>query len=464
MEDTIKQFLALPATIRLAVSSPQAIERLEKIEDHYKVRLADVVIRVVTKHLQLSTLQNEFERQFSFDAQQAKELYDDLMRDIFSQVAGHLGISQSLQTQPSPSSAVHEMSLGEIHTDPDVIAHTQKLKFEPPATYDAAAFATQLAKDLALSIPDTNMSKRFSIIVESRLVDARSNDETKERLQRVPKIGGMGFDDATSGRIVAAIEKEHDRIHAAHLHIIAKDVIPDDKKIGPLIKSPVRHPQMPHSSLDAPKIPDISSQQVKTIPPAAPKPMPPVLESTKTPPLPPGVVMRPKVTTQSIPAFINPPKPVMSPAPMPQPPMPQAPHPDVPHFMPKVFRQDQGRASRPQMQDITTQKKLVGPVEELGQMTIQDFRKLGNSPSESASRLKEMVSILNQESLAQRSAGLKAWRTSPMMREYLQIGNLSMESSQGIEQIIAGLRAKNSLSMTQDEFDIIASLNRSLRY
>ena len=97
-------------------------------------------------------------------------------------------------------------------------------------------------------------------------------------------------------------------------------------------------------------------------------------------------------------------------------------------------------------------------------MAVEDFRHLGDDPKESADRLKEKIHMLEKESFGRRSQGINALRSSPLMKEYLDIGRSSIENTRDIKQLIADRLAKNAQSMTSQEFDAISEVNSSLRY
>jgi hypothetical protein len=366
-------------------------------------------------------------------------------------ISGYLGLREfsSSSTQNTP----HDTSLGVEGTDPEIQHHVNTLQFTPQVQewYNATALTNKLIAVFNLAQLSDNLKKRFERIVESRLVDARSPEEIKDRLTRGEKIGGLGISDSAAIQVVAAIEKEHDRIHQLHLKVKteAGEVINEPKPILP-------KPHLPHVHPVQPK-PEITKSATPLVTDISPKPEPKAsVQSLRPTPLKPQ------------PAFVVPPPkpsiPVAAPAPQPIEELPPArPHVDVPHFMPRVFRQqsDQGR---PTVSDIRQANKLVGPVEELKAMSIQDFRMLGESTEERTTRLKEKIRLLEKESFQKRSEGIKALRQSPLMQEYLSVGGDSMEQNLTIGQVVGQRKSLGKSTMTAEEFDIISEFNSQLRF
>ena len=104
-------------------------------------------------------------------------------------------------------------------------------------------------------------------------------------------------------------------------------------------------------------------------------------------------------------------------------------------------------------------KKLMGPIEELANISLNDFRKLGASSKEALNKIKNKIELLADESYDKKSKGVQAWRLSPVYQNYLSLGNTSIEQGKPINDVI-----KNSGTLTQAEFDAIGDLSEQLNY
>jgi len=102
-------------------------------------------------------------------------------------------------------------------------------------------------------------------------------------------------------------------------------------------------------------------------------------------------------------------------------------------------------------------KKLKSPVEELSEMTLDDWSRLGDIPSERAAKIKEKIAALGAKSIISEVEGLNAWRRSAVHQKYLDLGLSAMLSARSLEEIISDQK-----DMNLDEWFTINQLNREL--
>lgn len=116
------------------------------------------------------------------------------------------------------------------------------------------------------------------------------------------------------------------------------------------------------------------------------------------------------------------------------------------------------------MTDVKRDYKLYGPVEELACLDIATFRRLGATTSERAEKVIKKVELLAQESLIKKSTGLQAWRSSPLYKMYLAVGQASMEYNLAIAKIIEQSQQAGKEIITVEEFEAITDINKRLRF
>lgn len=443
MENLINQFVHLPSHITSALSSAEAIEKLEKIENAYNVSLADIVMRVALKKIQIAELEDRLQAEFGVSYDASKKIKEDLTHNIFSLIANHLGMSD-VGTMQSLS-ASEGASLGVDDRDTEIAHHKSLLKYIEPqqgSEYDTEALVVRLEKTVGVAL-DHVMHKRLKKIVESRLVDARDLIAFKEQLERSEKIGGMGLQSNQIDALASIVESEWKKVHDYHLHIQREENVP---RIPKTKKTEVR-PQHPNILMQKAAQPTVPPQQ--TLQPAS-RPVVPQPQPAPQKPVGPPPVQKLSVAKAETPKA----EPT---------PTPRVKKPDVPHFMPRMQRQPV-ETQRATVDDIKRPSKLVGPVEELEQMTIKDFRNLSEDLKESATRIEEKIRHLEKESFQLRSQGVKAWRSSPLMQEYLAIGRESMETGKNVRGIITQRASLGEKTMSEDEFETIGSLNNIIRF
>ena len=123
---------------------------------------------------------------------------------------------------------------------------------------------------------------------------------------------------------------------------------------------------------------------------------------------------------------------------------------------------------RPQSVDFNPPPKqpvnLTGPIEELQSFSLDNFRRLANSPSEQGAKLLSKINVLEKDSVTKKAQGIEAWRNSPIYRQYLSIGTDSLSQGKDVAAIIAQYQQNNQETLTMEEFSAISDLNKNLRF
>ena len=120
--------------------------------------------------------------------------------------------------------------------------------------------------------------------------------------------------------------------------------------------------------------------------------------------------------------------------------------------------------SRPSMVDVRSRPPVVGPIDELRLFSIVDFRRLDPDPKRAAARLKEKIRLLEDESYDKMVEGVHAWRVSPLYYLYLTIGHDGLAKDKHLKEVLQERQAKGGETLTEEEFEAIVALNKSLRF
>jgi hypothetical protein len=128
-------------------------------------------------------------------------------------------------------------------------------------------------------------------------------------------------------------------------------------------------------------------------------------------------------------------------------------------------------SSKPKMQDVTPMKTiktassgLSGPLQEISQMTLENFRRLASNPKASSQRLQDIANVLGQESYEHRISAITAWKSSPLQRMYLELVAGAFLTKKSITEVADAKRAKGELAPTPEEINAIVELNRILSF
>lgn len=111
-----------------------------------------------------------------------------------------------------------------------------------------------------------------------------------------------------------------------------------------------------------------------------------------------------------------------------------------------------------------SKKTLTGPVEELEVMSLNTFRRYGNTGLERAQKILQKINILEKDSVTKKTLGIAAWRNSPVYQLYLELGSASLTKGQEISQMIVDKKIAGQEVLTFEEFQAISDLNKLLRF
>ncbi|MDD4290558.1 MAG: hypothetical protein PHH83_04825 [Patescibacteria group bacterium] len=116
------------------------------------------------------------------------------------------------------------------------------------------------------------------------------------------------------------------------------------------------------------------------------------------------------------------------------------------------------------MNDVKQKPKTISPVEELGEININVFRRISNNPVESTQRILNMINAFGKESILKKAAAIKNWRKSEIYRIYLMLGRESIEKSLSVSKIIEQKAIANEKTITLEEFQAISDLNKKIKF
>jgi hypothetical protein len=131
---------------------------------------------------------------------------------------------------------------------------------------------------------------------------------------------------------------------------------------------------------------------------------------------------------------------------------------------PIVLRRPAENDGKIRMDDIKYVPKTTGPIDELKFMDLTSFRRLDKETAVAINKIKNKIKVLEDESYGKRIEAIKAWRTSPVNRLYLEIGETAMGKNQPIDIIIEERRSAGKEYLSSEEFEAIMNLNRELRF
>ncbi len=264
-----------------------------------------------------------------------------------------------------------------------------------------------ILKKLSFSVaPD--LANRLRSLVQLRLKDIRSAEDTKAFAVRPIATGGLGLDEVAANELV--------KLSGAERHEV----------------------QLPKALRNAPLVPTASAVNLPVAYHAAG--LPTVTAATR-PPLEPLLVERRgdsdplpfqkgegRVRSREDQSTFQKPTPINLP-------------------ISEKFKLNTSAVKiKPITLDISVPSVSMGPLEELAALTITDFRRLASDPQAATIKLAQKFTDLKDESIILYFQAVEAWRTSPLYQEYSNSLIKSLADNQPLDML---LRDKKSIHLTE---------------
>ena len=117
---------------------------------------------------------------------------------------------------------------------------------------------------------------------------------------------------------------------------------------------------------------------------------------------------------------------------------------------------------KPRLENFGHARRLIGPIEELGAMNLENFRRLGKSENERMEALLEKFQVLKEQSLVKKMEGRQAWKTSPLFRLYIAMTLKGIQEKKSVSAVIEEKQIKNEECLTLSEYEMMGRLNREI--
>jgi len=105
-------------------------------------------------------------------------------------------------------------------------------------------------------------------------------------------------------------------------------------------------------------------------------------------------------------------------------------------------------------------RQTVSPTDEFATLTIEDLKRFA-TPADFVKKILEKIKILSKNDYAKKIKSIKAWKKSPLYRQYINIGESALKAGQGIKAYLT--EEKNS-KLNYNQFQAISELNEQLRF
>lgn len=502
----LQKYNGLPGALRDKISTPEVMAEVGAMEKKYGVHLATLIMRVMVKDIAVSDLDEYFNFEYDLDRPRAEALARELREKIFSRAAGYLSVAPETErtgpvppaagrpaiVSPKPAPAEANKPGGREGLDRWLASKKKDTSARPPDFYFSAEdeeeikqlagrvrdftgseapepaygkeTADKIMKELDIRFFSGELDSRFSAILESYWRGIRKRLDAKEAMMKPRDRGGLDLKESLADEVLNRLEGvKKDAAKEAVFAPPKKIEVPEDaaaagapgtrdvgydfsklpRKETPEEKTPEKEapaddrPQeeKPEESREAEAETEeraapeakytINLREAKEEAPAEEKE-----EDDKTGPGEEESSVFNMADSRRIAGLYNKPAP----------------------------------SGKVKIEDVKYVPKLTGPIDELREMGLVDFRRLHDSPSLAAEKIKEKIGFLEEENYGKRLLGIRAWRQSPVNKIYLAIGQKSMAEQKPISAVISDYRESGEECLSRAEFMAVMELNKSLRF
>jgi len=467
----LQKFNELPEELKSQVSSEKAIKNISELEEKYGFSLATIVMRVMVREISILDLAKFFVFENKLDIKKAEELVKELKEKVFFGVANYLGFSLHREENNLNLENNINSTLGAKKKEPEVASSAfffssedeeevkelaQKLEsFKNNKTEDTVILQIDVNKVAEKVMRDSNTSfgsqeliDRFKNIVSTYLRGVRNRVDTKHTLTKLIRDGGLEISDIYADNILSIADFNKKEAEDELLKTKEKK----DYGIKNVISEKKEHSGLDFGARDLDyDFSKITSQKK-------------VLEKDKEEETKENVFKdKNKEKEISIDSFNNENK-VKVNKPSEDKNLTQESSSES-IIMPTPKIKDIAKAGgKVKMEDVKYIPKLMGPIDELREMDLTNFRRLSSDPYGATQKINDKINFLEEESYSQRLEGIKAWRQSPVNKMYLETAEKSIDGEGGIKEIIKVKNINNNNFLSEEEIDAIMELNRKLRF
>lgn len=120
--------------------------------------------------------------------------------------------------------------------------------------------------------------------------------------------------------------------------------------------------------------------------------------------------------------------------------------------------------STPSMQEVTFEKRLSGPIDELRSLTLTDFRRLSKDPLQAATKVKDKVDLMEEQGYDKLVEAVQAWRGSTLNQMYVSLTREAVLTGTSVSELLSRKRIAGEETLSDEELKAIMKLNAELRF
>lgn len=518
------------------MSSPEVMLEINKIEENYGVDLAPVIMKIMVGDMPVKDLAEYFVFANGLEQIKSEGLVAVIMRNVLIGVSNFLNIKINDSVPPSPPAGIDTMEKkntsqppsANFYFSPEDEEEVKKLAEkipanEPMAHLDMDETIEKIIRSTGMDFVSSFMDERFRQILKTYLRGVRKKIDTIQTLLRPYESGGLGLDQTTVDKIMAAagtIEPSDSTSQKVKEAVIEQPIIPspapvtndnyfDNIETAKAADKPVEKFDI-MASVKNIGVRDFEYDLAKEI--QLKKETEAKQQAQEADEIKPDITGSEEfIEDLDIEHELMPPtpsiiKPVKNIAPAPA--VQSSPKIDPPIYIetkdengaelkilsikPQLIKTDKPIETEPEketsvkiekepaakiefirpvnldgkvkMEDVKYVPLVLDPIDELRYFNLINFRRLSPNAKEAADKIKEKIELLKNDKFSRGIEGIKAWRESSVSKIYVQMGHECFERAIDITEVIKQREVNGEECLTVDEFNAIMDLNKSLRF
>jgi hypothetical protein len=457
-ESSITKINRLPPAVKERISQADIFSELDSLDEDFGIKTTIILVDLLSGDLDYADLDELLEKDYGFN-----EFLADQVKKRFGSLIELIGQSVGVKKDSAVADSEMDARLTFSREDEEEVGkyrHTQTAN-----VVDYEIETDRIVNNLKLDLTDEILIKRLRNIVLARLKDVRDDLETLDNLMKSRKVGGMEFTQAEADRILKVIKKGGNTPESASSTKVVKKFPTANPRPEIVRKEKVQATDediriededgLPTVKMSKSNLPlDLSDELPMVIQPKAQSEKKEQLPKTEqNGKIKSAVEIKNPVAEKNIPAVdlaekLPPPNP-----------LPYVANRRIPETV-----LNSKTANKPNLDDVKFEKRLMGPIEELENMTLIEFRRIAADPQTAVNKVKEKIDLLGQETFEKKMQGISAWHRSEVNRFYRLLGQASMAEGKSIENIIKERLLSGKPTLSIDELQAIIELNRTLRF
>lgn len=489
----LQKYNELDQKLKDKVSTPEVMATIGELEKKYDISLATVIMRVMVRDISIIDLAKYFVFEHSWEAKQAEEMVEELKAKVFKDVADYLGFSVKpsdklgtwMEEKEKETAVRGSNFFFSTEDEEEVQALAKKLGKYKKETQVAKeenaklvqAKAEEVVKNMNLNFSSGDLVKRYTQVIHTYIKRVRNRVDTRQTLMKDVDTGGLDLNETLADNTI----READRIDREFEPGDIKEKVEGEEKPVPQSESAA-----PRDMTTRDTAYDFSKLKERAVPTSAQPQATPTAKAEEGKikfsdemelPLAEPEAKLESAPKRSIdfddPEFELPSKDIPAPSTARLDIVTDDIKPKTKKFNakptkelipPSVPAPPSTASGKVKMEDVKYVPKLTGPIDELKEMDLVNFRRLNVDPDLAAKKIIEKIKFLEENSFAERLKGIKAWRVSPVNKYYLKVGQTSINDNKDINTVIEEFKTRGEEILTNKEFSAIMRLNKDLRF